>query len=372
MELNNLRNEISAIDEEILELFIKRMSICSNVASYKIENGLPVFQSDREKEIINRVRDASPDWLKNSAEVLFNSIMDISKCKQQQQIFSEYTGIEYSRFMPDEKFRIGCQGIDGAYSHTAAKKLFSNPDNEISFFETFDDVFKAVSCGEIEYGILPIQNSTAGSVYQTYELLRKYELFIVAGVSVKVSHCLCAKSGSKLSDIKKVYSHEQALLQCSEFIKDNSIEPVTYLNTALAGKFVSDKDGCGAICSEESANLYGLDILSRSIANADENYTRFICISKKVNVSENADVISVSLSLPHMTGALYRLLTKFSVIGLNLLRIESKPIASKDFNVIFYLDFAGSIKQPEVLQIIEALKSELSYFKFLGNYSEVK
>ncbi|MFA5658424.1 MAG: prephenate dehydratase domain-containing protein [Oscillospiraceae bacterium] len=372
MNLNSLRNEISAIDEEILRLFIKRMGICGDVASHKIENKLPVFQSEREREIIKKVRDASPEWLKNSAEVLFNSIMDISKCKQQQQIFSKYNNTDRAVFSPEKILKIGCQGTQGAYSHTAAQKLFTNAENEISFFETFEDVFSAVNSDEIEFGLLPIQNSTAGSVYQTYELLRKYELFISASVSVKVSHCLCVKKGSGISDISKVFSHEQALLQCSDFIKENGLEPVSYPNTALAGEFVKDKNGCAAICSEECAMLNGLDILNRCISNADENYTRFICVSKKIFLSENADIISVSLSLPHMPSALYRLLTKFSVIGLNLLRIESKPIASKDFDVIFYLDFEGSIKQPEVLQIIEALKSELSYFKFLGNYSEVK
>ena len=372
MDLKELRKEINSIDEEILELFIKRMEHCREVAEFKIENQLPVFQSDREAEIISRIRNRSPEWLKNSSEILFSNIMDISKCKQQQQIFKDLGEFESSTFIPDKNTDVGCQGTSGSYSQMAAKKLFGSDFENIVFFDSFDDVFNAVNSDKLKFGILPIQNSTAGSVFQTYELLRKYDLFISAEASVRVSHCLCAKKGTKLADIKSVYSHEQAIMQCSEFLKANSLPAVSFANTALAAEFIKDKDDFAAICSEDCAVLNGLEILEKNVSNADENHTRFICVSKKPYISENANIISVSLSLPHMPSALYRLLTKFSVIGLNLVRIESKPIASKDFDVIFYLDFEGSLKQPEVIQILAALKSELSYFKFLGNYSEVK
>ena len=370
MSLDNLRDEINQIDKKLLDLFIKRMQISREVALYKQQHNLPVFQAGREDQIIEKVRDNSPDKLKNSSEVLFKNIMDISKCRQQQEIYKNSLEINGTAFPPAKPFKVGCQGINGAYSHIASKKLF--PENDVQFFKTFEDVFKAVQSGEIDFGILPIQNSTAGSVSMTYELMRKYNFFIASTVAVKVTHCLCAKKGTDISEIKEVYSHEQALSQCSDFIKENNLIPVKYDNTALAGEFVlNSNDKVAAICSEEYAEMSGLDILNNNITNANENYTRFICISKDIYISENADIISVSLSLSHTPGALYRLLTKFSVIGLNLLRIESKPIASKDFNVVFYLDFSGSIKQPEVIEIISALKAELDYFKFLGNYSEV-
>lgn len=370
MTLENLRDKINSIDKEILNLFIERMKISRQVALYKQEHNLPVFQEERENEIIKKVRDNAPDELKNSTEVLFKNIMDISKCRQQQELYKDCNSISVETFPPKTSVKVGCQGIAGAYSHIASKKLF--PNDEVEFFESFEDVFEAVENGKIDFGVLPIQNSTAGSVSMTYELMKKYNFYIASTVAVKVSHCLCAKKGTNISEITKVYSHEQALSQCSDFIKANNLTPFEYANTALAAEYVLNSDEkISAICSEECANLLGLDILKKDITNANENYTRFICISKKIYISKNADIISVSLSLPHTTGALYRLLTKFSVVGLNLLRIESKPIASKDFNVVFYLDFAGSIKQPEVLEIIEALKSELDYFKFLGNYNEV-
>ncbi len=370
MELETLRSEINEIDEKILELFAQRMSVCRNVALYKLDKNLPVFQSGREDEIVTRIRENSPEGLENSTEVLFKNIMDISKCRQQQEIFKD-AEISYKPFPPKAPVKIGCQGTNGAYSHIAADKLFG--ESEITFLSAFEDVFSAVENGEIDFGILPIQNSTAGSVSLTYELMKKYNFFIAAGVSVKISHCLAVKRGTDFSKVTDVYSHEQALAQCSEFLKKNNLKPVEYTNTALAGELVSQSgESIAAICSVDCATRLDLEIISDNVANASENYTRFICISKDIYISDDADIISVSLALPHTTGALYRLLTKFSVIGLNLLRIESKPIASKDFDVVFYLDFAGSVKQPEVMQIISALKSELTYFKFLGNYKEVR
>jgi len=370
MSLDDLRQDINELDAEILELFARRMSVCHNVAIFKQENNLPVFQAGREDDVIKRIREKSPVGLENSTEVLFKNLMDISKAKQQQEIFKDNCEISYLKFPPEKAIKIGCQGTLGAYSHLAGKTLFGDVD--FKFFEGFENVFQAVENGEIDFGILPIQNSTAGSVFQTYELMKKYNFYISSSVSVKVSHCLAVKKGTDISQIKNVYSHEQALSQCSDFLNNNNFQPIEYINTALAGEFVAKSDQpIGAICSVECANRCGLEIVNDNIANAVENYTRFICISKEIYISDDANIISVSLALPHTAGALYRLLTKFSVIGLNLVRIESKPIASKDFDVVFYLDFEGSIKQPEVSQIIAALKSELKYFKFLGNYKEV-
>ena len=371
MSLDKLRDEINRIDKEIHDLFIERMNVSREVAIFKQEHNLPVFQANREDEIINKVRDNSPENLKNSSEVLFKNIMDISKCKQQQELYKNSCEINAEIFPPNKDFKVGCPGTIGAYTHIAAKKLF--PENDIKFYYNWNEVFEAVENREIDFGILPIQNSTAGTVSLTYELMKEYDFYITSSVLVKISHCLAVKKGTDLKQVKKVISHQQALAQCSDFIKAHNFEPVEYVNTALAAEYIlHSNEQLSTICSEEWANALGLEIVNTEIANANENYTRFICISKDIYISDNADVISVSLSLPHTTGALYRLLTKFSVIGLNLLRIESKPIASKDFNVVFYLDFAGSVKQPEVAQIIAALKSELDYFKFLGNYSEVK
>lgn len=370
MELDELRLKINEIDDELLKLFEERMEIAQGVAAYKIDHGMEVFQSDREAEIIKKVRERSPDGLENGSEVLFNTIMDISKSMQYRRFFATDKEISFKPIDFSKIERIACPGTTGSYSEAAARQIAKNA--EFNYYTTFEEVFDAVNSGGCEFGILPIQNSTAGSVTQTYELMKQNNFYIVGGTRVRVNHCLAA--GKSLSDgeIKRVISHEQGLLQCSKFLKVHGFKTEEFSNTALAARFVKDSnEPIAAICSEECAKDMGLEIIYRGIGNSNENYTRFILISNDIYISSDADIISVSLSLPHSRSALYRLLTKFSVSGLNLLRLENKPIASKDFDVVFYLDFEGSVASPEVRSLINELSSELSYFKFLGNFKEV-
>ncbi len=370
MELGELRNEIDSVDREIEKLFRKRMELCYEVAEYKIKNDLPVFQSGREKEIIKRVREDMPEELGGAAEVLFTTLMDISKCKQYQKFFADKSRIESQPLDLSGAHTVAVPGTNGSYSHIACGQFI--PQAQPVFFEDFEEVFQAVENGSAEFGVLPIMNSTAGSVGQTYELLKKYDLKICASTKVKVSHCLAVKKGTRFEDIRSVYSHEQGLMQCAEFIKKHGFKTHKYSNTALAACFVKSSDEpYGAICSEQSAKEQGLEIVRRSIADANENYTRFILVSAKTLRSEKANVVSVSLALPHSKSALYRLLTKFSVAGLNLSMIESRPIANTDFDVVFYLDFQGNLDSPDVARLMSELKSELSYFKLLGNYEEI-
>lgn len=370
MDLQELRKQINEIDEQMLKLFEKRMAIASQVAEYKIKNKLPVFQSDREKEIIQKVRNNVAYGLENGAEVLYNTIMDISKSQQYQEFFSDSASIEYSPFEYSMVKKIACPGTYGSYSEIAAKQISSCAD--ISFYNSFDEVFEAVIKGECDFGILPIQNSTAGSVTQTYELMKRYNFYIVGGTKVKVDHCLAVRQDVAFEDINTVLSHEQGLMQCSEFLKQSGFKTKEYVNTALAAEFVKNSSQpYAAICSEECADEMGLKVLKTNIGNVYDNYTRFILISKDILISDDADIISVSLSTPHSRSALYRLLTKFSVSGLNLLRLENKPIATKDFDVVFYLDFEGSVKSREVVSLLSQLSSELTYFKFLGNFKEI-
>jgi chorismate mutase/prephenate dehydratase len=369
MDLTELRTEINEIDEQIRELFVKRMGICYQVAEYKIENNLPVFHADREKQIIDKVRSSVSEDMANSAEVLFTNIMDISKCKQFQQFFADASEIPSLPLDLSGKHRVAVPGTIGSYSHVAASKLL--PDSEPDFYESFGEVFAAVESGSAEFGVVPIVNSTAGTVTQTYELMRKHDFKICACTKVAANHCLVVKSGTDISQVRRVYSHEQALMQCSKYLAEHGYSAHTYENTALAAAYVKDSDKpYAAICSEECAKHFGLEIVEHSIADAECNYTRFILIAKQMMLAEGADIISVSLTTPHQTSALYRLLTKFSVSGLNLTKLESRPIANTDFDVLFYLDFEGSIKSPDVVKLIRELETELTYFKFLGNYKE--
>ena len=370
MELTQLRGEIDEVDKELHRLFIKRMELCYGVAEYKIANSLPVFQKGREKEVLERVAERSPDDLKGASRVFYQNMMDISKCMQYQKFFADSNSIEYEKLDLSGRHKVAVPGTVGSYNHLACSRIFDV--FEPVFKEEFGDVFRSVQNGETEFGILPIVNSTAGSVVRTYELLREYDLKICAVTKLRISHILAVRPGVKFEDIKAVYSHEQGLWQCSEFIKKHNLRTHKYSNTALAAAYIrQSKEPLGAICSKDCAGELGLEILRTDIANATDNFTRFILVSKKTLKSENANTISVCLSLPHQSSSLYRLLTKFSVAGLNLSMIESMPIANTDFDVLFYLDFHGAIDTPEVAKLLDELRDELTYFKFLGNYEEM-
>ena len=267
---------------------------------------------------------------------------------------------------------VACQGVEGAYSQIATDKLFLGAD--IKFFKTFEGVFKAVEDGEAQYGVLPIENSTYGSVIAVYDLMRVHRFHIVRSIKLKINHRLMVKKGVSFEDIREVYSHEQAIGQCSRFLKDNPQINVTIVaNTAMAARMVADSDrtDVAAISSPDCAGLYGLDIIKDDIMNSDHNYTRFICISKNLEIFPGASKISMMMALGHTPGSLSDTLVKFSSLGLNLSKIESRPIAGRDFEFMFYLDIDCSIYSEDVLTLLSHLDKEPAEFTFLGSYLEV-
>lgn len=372
MDLGAIRNQIDDLDKQLLELFIKRMDLCVQVAQYKQANNLPVFQSKREDEVLEKVASNSPEVLADGARLLFGNIMDISKCLQQKVLTAPE---DIPSALPKAGgVTVACPGTAGSNTEQACDKLF--PKKDIRFYTDFEDVFAAVVNHEADYGVLPIENSSAGEVSQTYRLLAKYDFYICKTTQVSINHCLAAKKGTALSNVKTVYSHEQALAQCSGYIRKAGFASVSDKNTAISAKTVAESEDntIAAICSKQAAALYGLEILSENIADDPDNTTRFICIGRKPEIESGADIISISVALPHTAGSLYRTLTRFSFYGLNLTKIESAPvplgsdIKTGAFDVIFYLDFEGSISNPEVLRLMTTLKNEMNYFKFLGNY----
>ncbi len=370
MDLNALRIEIDKLDKVILESFEKRMELCRNVALYKKENNMQIFQSEREKQIIEKVMNNSPEDLKGASASLFTEIMDISKCLQQQALLKERDFIKPLPLDMCSGGKVACQGTAGSNSETAARMLFE--DNQIVFYNEFDEVFKAVEKGDAEFGILPINNSTAGSVTQCYDLLRKNNVYIAKTVKIEITNCFAVKPGTDVSKISKVYSHPQALSQCSEYLRRGKYEPVEAKNTATAAKYVSETpSACAAICSENCAELYGLEIVEKNISNVIPNFTRFICVTKDFRLSDDAKTVSLILELPNTNGSLYRLLTKFFVNDMSLEKIESRPVADGSFDVRFFLDFAGNINDTKVKSLLVELQDELGDdFKFIGNYSE--
>ncbi len=370
MDLQQLRNGIDDIDSEILSLFMKRMELCKGVADYKKLHALPVFQGDREQQVIDRIKalTASPE-LENGTAALFTTIMDISKILQNRAILAEAPDYAFEPADFENAAKIGCQGTSGANSETAARMIFGSKD--ITFYDTFEDVFKAVQSGELDYGVLPFHNSTAGSINSTYDLMSEYYVYIVKEVIVEINHCLAAKEDIPVSEISCVYSHPQALAQCRDFISENALKTAEYGNTATAAEMVASsgtEEKIAAVCSVECAERLGLKIIAQNIADCSVNRTKFVCISRSPEADEESDAVSVMLKIPHTEGSLYRLLTKFYVNGMNLIRIESRPVRDGSFDVMFYIDFSGKITDDVVQATLHDLKENLEYFRLLGTF----
>lgn len=373
MDLGEIRTKIDAIDDKILDLFIERMNLATEVAKYKAANNMVVFQSDRERFIIDNVKKNSPEELKKSAAFLFMNIMDISKVSQINEITPD---IEIPHINePKEHPSVGVQGIEGAYGHAAAKQLFKN--GNISYYAAFREVFEAVENGDVDYGIIPVENSTAGEVTVNMDLLEQHDVKICRTTKVECAHVLAAKRGVSEGDIKIIFGHEQAIRQCAEYINERKIPTVVpYHNNAAAAKMVSENPSgeMGCICSAECAEMHGLEIIRKHIATDPNNCTRFICISKNTEVYEGADTVAVSLSIPNISGALYRLLTKFAVNGLSMSKIQSKPLPVEvklkfPDDYMFYIEFNGNIEEPKIKKLLKNFGDELNYFKFHGNFT---
>ena len=324
----------------------------------------------REEKLLDKIEQAASPDRKHAARTLFSVILDISK-QLQSRILAK---MEIDPIFPVPNFsaaqKIGCQGTNGANSETASQQFF--PGRAVTFYPTFEHVFQAVERGEVEFGVLPVYNSTSGSVTPTYDLLGKYNCYITAMNQVKIKHCLAVRPGVSLEQIQAVYSHPQALLQCSDFLKYHNLKQIEYSNTATAAAFVaSSSEPFAAICSEECAKQNHMDILFSGIANVALNYTRFICISKQMMVAPDASVISIMMTLPNVPGSLSKILNQFYLQGLDLVKLESRPIQDGSFDVAFYVDFKGNLMDRSIAAFLNELCKNCQDFKLLGNAVEV-
>lgn len=380
MDLTECRKNIDRIDDEILKLFLERMNIAASVAEYKQKNNMPTLQKSRERDILQRMSQNAGEEMEDYSRILFSTLMDLSKSYQNKKI-GEKCGVlkekitkaldETPKIFPQNGI-VACQGIEGANSQIACDKLFKSAN--ILYVKTFEGVFNAVEKGLCQYGILPIENSIHGTVNAVYDLMRNYNFSIAKCIKLKISHTLLAKKGTKLSDIKEIISHEQALGQCSEFLKKYPDIKVTVCeNTAIAAKTVSDSERCdiAAISSPDCAGYYGLSILNDAISNSDNNYTRFICISKNLEIYPGADKVSIIMNIPHTPGSLYSIISKFAAAGLNLTKLESRPIPGKDFEFAFYFELDASVYSDDAIKVLDELASGDGKLAFLGCYSQV-
>ena len=379
MDLKDIRGQIDEIDNDLVKLFTKRMALSAQVADYKKEHNLPIYVPARERDILQDVAAKAGPEMANYSRVLYSMLFELSRSYQSKrnadatplyQTISE--SIEKTdKLFPQSPF-VACQGVEGAYSQIACEKIFKSP--MIMYFKNFDGVFNAIEQGLCQYGILPIENSTAGSVKKVYDLMIHHNFSIVKAFRMKIDHNLIAKPGTKFSDIKEIYSHEQAINQCSDFLKELSgVQIIPVENTAVAASMVaqSDRNDVAAISSHTCEELYGLKSLADSIQDAGNNRTRFICISKNLEIYPGSDKTSIMMVLPHKPGALYRVLARMYVLGINVIKLESRPIPDSDFEFMFYFDLETSIYSEEFVQLMCELDDLCEDFKYLGSYTEV-
>ena len=378
MNLEECRKKIDRIDDQLADLLKERMYLATDVARHKKENGLNILNREREREILDRMTEKNGDDLALYTKVFFNTLFDLSRSAQVKLLAQETalekkirTAIERTPALFPQKAVVACQGVEGSYSQQICDKMFALPS--IMYFSSFESVFNAVDKGLCKYGILPIENSSYGSVNEVYDLMKKYRFSIVRSSRLKINHSLLANEGAQMTDIREIYTHEQALGQCSDFI--NAHKEIRFMsceNTAVAAKRVAEsgRNDLAAISSMACARLYGLSPLQHDIQNSDDNYTRFICIGKELQIFPGANKISLMMAIPHTPGSLYQTVAKFASLGLNICKIESRPILGTDFAFMFYFDIDASIYAPEVLQFLGDLKGYCDPFVFLGAYSE--
>lgn len=364
-ELEKLRKQIDEVDLQIVEAFEKRIAIAKKVAEYKVENGLAVLDSGREKQVLEkRVGMLINPAYEMDVRRLFELLMSISRGAQQKIVREDEktAHIETARC-------VAFQGVRGAYSQQALFEVFGQ-DAKAKAYISFEDVFSAVRDGSAEYGVLPIENSFTGSVLPVYDLLADGGVYITGEHRLKINHSLFGVAGAKLPDVREVYSHEQALSQCAGYFAGRDIRLIPYYNTAAAAKHIAelgDKTKA-AIASCYAGEVYGLKMLAENINTSSENTTRFIVISRKMAEDGNANKATVRFVLTHKPGSLAHALDVFSKYGLNMTKIESRPLPGRNFEYAFYVDFEGEHIAGDVGRAVGDAAGDIAEARILGIY----
>jgi len=339
-----------------------------------------VLDKMRERQKLADLVGKTEEDFQSYMHVLYSLLFELSRSYQNRLLNSEGTplqkriqnAVDTTEKLFPPRAEVACQGVEGAYSQIACEKLFSIPN--IMYFNNFESVFAAIDQGLCRYGILPLENSTAGSVNKIYDLMSKYDFNIVRSTRLKVDHNLLVKKGTKLADVKEIFSHEQAINQCAGFLKKlDGVKVTVCENTAVAAKMVaeSERNDIAALSSRSCAELYDLATLAESVQDKGNNYTRFICISKELEIYPGADKTSVMIMTDHKPGALYKLLSRFYALGINLTKLESRPLPDRDFEFMFYFDLETSVYSPEFITLIGELEASCEQFRYLGSYSEL-
>lgn len=374
MDLQEIRKQLDVIDRQIVDLYEKRMGLCRDVAEYKISVGKPVYDGEREKQKLEAVRQAADEEYRQGAEELFAQLMTISR-RLQYRLLAEHgqtfeSGFEKIDRIPVENARVVYQGVEGAYSHQAAMEYFGE-DADVFHVRTWEEAMQAVEEGKADYGVLPIENSSAGAVSDNYDLLIKYHNYIVAEIFLPVKHALLGVPGADLEQIHTVFSHPQALMQCSEYLNSHrEWSQISVENTAVAAKKVlEEKDPSqAAVASETAAKLYGLSVLKSGINYNKNNVTRFIVVAKDRVYRKDAAKVSICFELPHRSGTLYNMLSNFIYNNVNMRMIQSRPIPGRNWEYRFFVDIEGRLDEPAVANALKGVFEEAANVRILGNY----
>ena len=374
-DLKELRDQIDVIDRQIVDLYQERMEIAAGVAEYKINTGKKVFDKEREdSKLATLTALGKTDFNKHGIRELFEQIMSMSR-KRQYQLLTAHGMYEKPDFTEVESLdyhnaRIVFQGTEGAYSQLALREYFGEQTDSYHV-ETWRDAMEAIKNGEADYAVLPIENSSAGIVSENYDLMVEYDNCIVGEQIIQINHALLGLPDAELSDITDVYSHPQALMQCSVYLdKHSDWQRISLSNTAMAAKKVAeDKDRSQvAIGSPAAAGYHGLEVLEMPINHNRFNSTRFIIVTNRKMYEADAKKVSICFELPHKSGSLYNILSHMIYNDLNMCKIESRPIPERNWEYHFFVDFEGNLDDSAVKNAIRGIMEEAVNFKILGNY----
>ena len=379
MDITDLRSEIDAVDSQIAELLTQRMEISRRIAAWKKDAGRPALDTRREREKLNALTAECREDMAQPLRVVYSLLFELSRAEQNKLLAPESEQLrmirraiaETPRLFPEEA-HVACQGVEGAYSTAACEKLFRAP--KITYLKSFEGVFSAIASGLCDYGVLPIENSTAGSVKQVYDLLVRHQCYIVRSTRIKINHALLALPGATVEGIREVYSHEQALNQCQNHLEAiPDAVPHACSNTAVAAQLVAEsgRRDIAALASYHCAELYGLRCLIPDMQDNDNNHTRFICVSKRPEIYPGTNRTTLVLTVPHRPGALYKVLARLYCLGLNVQKLESRPIPNRDFEFMFYFDVESSIYSTDFERMVNELEEVCEELHYLGSYLEV-
>ena len=379
-KLDVLRGNIDEIDHQIVHLFERRMAVTRAVGEYKQEIGMPVLDAARERDVIaKKLNMLTNQELQADVVLLYETIMGISRRQQRSLVAEGQENANFTKIITDianarepvPRPRVVYQGEPGAYSEVASIRFFGD-DVGAKGLEQFEDVFLALKNGEADYGVLPIENSSTGAIRQIFDLMTQYDCFVVGETTVAVQHCLMALPGASLDTIRSVYSHEQGLFQCEQYLNRHpEWNQVPQADTAGSANMVAKSGDItkGAICSKRSAELYGLEILAENINSNDNNTTRFVVVSPKMELREGRDKVSTCFCVPHQSGSLHEILTIFAVHGLTMVRLESRPIQGRSWEYMFFLEFTGDVTRKDMEGVFRELTQSAEQVRVLGNFA---